>query len=499
MASGNEILFGRIAVHNGLISMGQLDECLGLQRTRAPSRHVGQIMIEQGLIDNVQARAIFSAQRRRLNRDAHPERAAREKELAELLLAQGAVSRERLERALKSQGAMRELGLYPALGDILVQQGALGLGRLNDAMSKIGRKALRCPSCGAKYRAAGYHAGVDARCRKCGGKLEPREESPPTPPDGRELTVAVPPPQARVEHADAFEVDLSKSVRRRRPGRPGARVREGEVLGPCRLEKKIGGGGMGTVYRARHIALDREVAVKILPARLAAKRHSVQRFQTEARAAACLNHPSIMAVHDVGEERGVYFLVMEYVRGKSLDRILARRKRLEIREALKITRQAADALDYAHGCGIVHRDIKAANMMVGDTGRVTIVDFGLTKTIGGDAHLTTLGTVLGTVHYMSPEQAEGRDVDGRSDLYSLGVTLFEMLTGQLPFDGGTRWDVLLRLRNEPPPDPSFMRPDMPETAAKLVLRLLAKDPKERPQTGADVVRAIDAILEGLPD
>ncbi len=499
MASGNEILFGRIAVHNGLVSMEQLDECLGLQRARAPSKHVGQIMIERGLIDDVQARAILAAQRRRLHRDSNSDRVSKEGELADALIADGTVDRAALDRARKAQGAMQERGLSPSLGDILVQQGAIGLARLGTAMSRIGRKALRCSSCNKKYRAFGYHAGIDARCRKCGGKLEPRDEPSGPPKNDQGLTVAVPPPQPFAEPADAFEVDLSKSVRKRKPNHPAKRLREGDVVGPCRLEKKIGAGGMGMVWRARHIALDRDVAVKILASRLKTRPHAVQRFLSEARAAARLNHPNILAVHDVGEEHGTYFMVMEYVRGKSLEQILLKQKRLGLGEALKITRQAADALGYAHGCGIVHRDIKTGNTMVGETGRVTIVDFGLTKTIGVDAHLTTVGTVLGTPHYMSPEQAEGADVDGRSDLYSLGVTLFEMLTGQLPFDGGTRWDVLLRLRKEPPPDPSLIRPDIPEALAKLVLRLLAKTPEARPRTGAELVRAVDAILENLHD
>ena len=497
MASGNEILFGRIAVHSGLISMDQLDDCLGLQRARAPSKHVGQIMIERGLIDDVQARAILAAQRRRLHRGSSPDGASRESELAERLLADGTLDRETLDRARKAQGAMQERGLLPSLGDILVQLGAVGLGRLGEAMSKIGRKALLCSSCGKKYRAFGYHAGIDARCRKCGGKLEPREETPPAPLDGHDLTVAMPPAEPFAEHADAFEMDLAKSVRKRRPDRPVASLRVGDVLGPCRLDELIGGGGMGTVYRARHVALDRDVAVKILASRYTKQPHYIQRFLTEARAAARLSHPNIMAVHDVGEERGVYFMVMELVRGRALDRILVEKKRLDVGEALRIARQAADALDYAHGCGMVHRDIKTANVMVGESGRVTIVDFGLTKMIGSDAHLTTVGVVMGTPHYMSPEQAEGEAVDGRSDLYSLGVTLFEMLTGQVPFDGGTHWDVLLRLRTEAPPDPSLIRPDIPEALAKLILRLLAKAPSERPRTGADVLETIDAILDGL--
>jgi hypothetical protein len=189
MAFGNEILFARIAAYNGLVTMGQLEECLDLQRRRAPSKHIGQIMIERRLIDEVQARAVLGAQRRRLHKGERPEEVQIEKQLCESLIFDGAIDQRAITRARQAKEQMKERGLFPSLGDILVQQGTVGLAKLSEVQSRINLKDLWCASCGKKYRASLYRAGVDVRCRKCGGKLEPTEPEPPAPPADDELTV----------------------------------------------------------------------------------------------------------------------------------------------------------------------------------------------------------------------------------------------------------------------------------------------------------------------
>ncbi len=507
MAFGNEILFGRIAVYNGLVTVGQFEDCLKLQRERAPSMHIGQIMIERGLIDEVQARAVLTAQRRRLHKGLRPEKAANELDLTRRLVEEGLVDRATVTLARKVKDEMEERGLFPALGDILVQQGSVTLSMLGQVQTKINVTDLWCVSCGKKYRASNYRPGIDARCRKCGGRIEPRGEQQaahapvpepePEPPGAGAITTEGPPPAEPTppaEPADSFEFQLPNAVRTRRPT---AAIREpstGDVVGGCRLEEKIGEGGWGYVFRARQLTLDREVAVKVLiPSRLGSG-NVIQRFLAEARAAARLTHPNIVDGHEVGEDGGIYFLNMRFIEGQPLGRLLASGGRLPVRDALLIARQAADALDYAHKNMIVHRDVKPGNIMLDAEKRATLVDFGLTKTIGGDANLTSADIVVGTVFYVSPEQAEGRPVDGRTDLYSLGITLFEMLTGRVPFSDRSLWKVLRCHQKEPPPDPTMMRPDLPEAVSKLVLRLLRKSPDERPATGAKLVEEIDRLI-----
>ncbi len=494
MAFGNEILFARIAAYNGLVTMDQLEQCLDLQRRRAPSKHIGQIMIERRLIDEVQARAVLTAQRRRLHKGERPEEVQIEKQLCESLILDGAIDQRAITRARESKGQMQERGLFPSLGDILVQQGTVSLSRLSDVQSRINLKDLWCASCGKKYRASLYRPGLDVRCRKCGGRLEPTEPEPPEPPADDELTVEMPPPQPPSEPVESFEVPIPSEVRSRTTSSPFPRAGIGEVVGNCRLEEKLGEGGWGEVYRAKHLSLERDSAIKILAPQHLCGSHLVQRFMAEARTAAGLTHPNIVAVHNVGEDHGIHFMEMQFVPGKTLYQTLVEKGRFGVREALLIARQAAAGLDYAHKHKIVHRDIKPGNIMIDASGHVTILDFGLTKRMDSDTNLTSVNYVLGTLQYMSPEQADGRPLDGRSDLYSLGVTLYEMITGTVPFAANSPATFYPRLLNEPPPDPCAFRPDIPESAAKLLLRLLAKDPGSRPGSGDNIVKEIVAML-----
>jgi tRNA A-37 threonylcarbamoyl transferase component Bud32 len=494
MTSGNEILFGRIAVYNGLITSDELEECINHQRENAPSRHLGEIILERGLVDEAQARAILTMQRRRLHMGLKPERAVQEDRVVAGLMDGGKLKREDLEVAKRDKSEMEERGLFPSLGDILIQMGAVSLREFSDEQRRTDQKSLFCTSCGKKYRAVGYVPGKDAKCRQCGGRLEAVDATTsasvaPAREEGVKEDTAL------LSLDDVASVSLPSAVLTPRTPRADAyRPKAGDEFGRCLLEEKIGEGGMGEVYRARHLALDREVAVKVLPPKSTLQVHHVERFFAEARSAAKLDHPNIVTVHDVGEDRGAYYIVMQLIRGEAVKSIISDRGAMDIREALSIARQTADALDYAHTKKIVHRDVKTANILVDSGGHVTIVDFGLTKDIASDARLTSAGIVVGTVQYMSPEQAEGKPVDGRSDLYSLGITLFEMLTGHVPFTGNSPWHILTKHQKEVAPDIRQYRPDIPDRLASLVARLLAKSPAVRPATGAATVEEIDRIL-----
>jgi hypothetical protein len=264
---------------------------------------------------------------------------------------------------------------------------------------------------------------------------------------------------------------------------------------PYRLGEKLGAGAMGEVYKAEDTRLRRTVALKFLPRELAADHAAKDRFLREARAAAALDHPHIGVVHDLGEspDRRM-FIAMAYYRGESLKERLAEGP-LPVEEAVELARQIAEGLAAAHGRGIVHRDIKPANVMLSEDSQVKVVDFGLARG-AGDTTLTTLGSTVGTALYMSPEQARGDEVDPRSDLWSLGVTLFEMVSGTQPFRGGDIQAVLYAVLNEEPVELSSVASDLPPGLEAVVHRCLEKDPDERYQEASALAEDLSALLAG---
>ena len=248
-------------------------------------------------------------------------------------------------------------------------------------------------------------------------------------------------------------------------------------IGHYRLGAKLGAGGMGVVYRATDTRLGRDVALKFLPPHMNADETAKERFLVEARAAAALNHPNVCAIHEVGEDAaGRLFIALSYYEGDTLGRKL-KRGPLPIDDALDYARQIARALEAAHARGIVHRDIKPSNVLVTDEGVVKLLDFGLAKV--GDATLTAAGARMGTVAYMSPEQTRGADVDARTDLWSLGVVLYEMLTGERPFGGDSDRLVVHAIRHDAPRSPSEVRDTVSGELDTLVLRLLSREPERR--------------------
>ncbi len=263
------------------------------------------------------------------------------------------------------------------------------------------------------------------------------------------------------------------------------------------LEELVGRGGMSSVYRAHDSLLERYVALKVLHEQYSKDEDFVERFKREARSVAQLQHPNIVTVIDRGEQDGRQYIVFEYVEGENLKELVVRRGRLEVREALEIAIEVARALGFAHEHGLVHRDVKPQNVLLNGDGRAKVTDFGIARSLDVEQGVTQTGTVLGTSNYIAPEQASGKHVDQHSDVYSLGVVLYEMLTGELPFPGESFVAVALKHVNEAPPSVVDVRGDIPPRVAEAVDRALEKEPKRR-FPGMDAFAAeLEACLADL--
>ena len=316
-----------------------------------------------------------------------------------------------------------------------------------------------CPDCGTWTRAS------LPRCTRCAGTLPELPARPPDEPPDDELT-------------------------------PLRRATGNRLV----VERRLGAGGMAGVFLARHAVLDTPLAIKVLHPHLAREPEMRTRFRREAEAAARLHHPHVCPILDYGWGPGVEYLVMPYLGGGSLADAMAGRRTLPAERAAAVTAQAAQGLDYAHRHGVVHRDVKPDNVLFDEEGHAMVTDFGIASATF-HARLTATGRAMGTPHYMSPEQAMGRLLDGRSDVYALGVLLYEMLAGDPPFDGADSYAVGYKHVHEAPTPIEVAAPGVPPALAAIVMRCLAKSPDERYQRANDLADALLGFLveRGAPE
>lgn len=269
-----------------------------------------------------------------------------------------------------------------------------------------------------------------------------------------------------------------------------------ELGGRYEIIERIGGGGMALVYKAHDILLGRNVAIKVLRQQFVHDEEFIRRFRREAQSAASLSHSNVVSIYDVGQEEDIHYIVMEYVEGHNLDEIIKERAPLQVDEAVRIASQICDALDHAHQNQIIHRDIKPHNIMIGRNGRVKVTDFGIARAVTATT-ITQTGSVVGSVHYFSPEHAKGVVTGEKSDLYSLGIVLYQMLTARLPFWGESPISVALKHLQEEFEEPRDVNPLIPQSVENIILKSMRKNPQERYQSAKEMLRDLETCL--LPE
>ena len=267
--------------------------------------------------------------------------------------------------------------------------------------------------------------------------------------------------------------------------------------GRYEIIEELGKGGMGKVYRVEDKKIKEEVALKLIKPEIASDKKTIERFRNELRMARKISHRNVCRMYDLGEEKGTHYITMEYVPGEDLKSFIRRSEQLTVGKAIFIAKQVCDGLEEAHRLGVIHRDLKPQNMMIDKEGNARIMDFGIARSLKGKG-ITGAGVMIGTPEYMSPEQVEGKEVDQRSDIYSLGVNLYEMVTGQVPFEGDTPFTIGVKHKSETPKDPKELNTQIPEDLSKVILRCMEKDKEKRYQSAGELCSELTKIEQGIP-
>lgn len=399
-------------------------------------------------------------------------------DFGKLAVTLGFLLPEDMDRVLRLQADLRKIGVDRRFGELCLEKKILSREQVLLVLRAQGKRILTCHACKKSYNVHHYTATETYACKHCAAELSLPTKSV-TPSVSDSITIAT--------------TTLRKKDAKPRT-RPSVAPELVHLLSGYEIVKRLGQGGMGTVYKARDLIGGRWVAVKLLAPFLAADEEYVKRFFQEARNAQKLHHPNIVGAIDAGITNEHKFFVMEFVDGASLETVLHRKGILKESFALEVIRQVAQALEYAWNHTIIHRDIKPQNIMLCPDRTVKVCDLGLSKDVTSDASLTMTGSVNCSPPYASPEQAQGlRGLDIRSDVYSLGVTLFQMMCGELPFKGTAPGQFLIQHVTKTPPDPRSKNPKIAPWISGLILRMLDKDPNKRPMPG-DLARLITRTL-----
>ncbi len=467
MLASYEKQLAQIAVRLGFVTKESLAPFMVASSGVSLSRR----LVEQKKLTVEQRDEVYQAIRlSRLERDPHADHKGKDKKLAQLAIQQELLSKTEMTQGRTHYDDLLKGGGYKPLLEVLVESGRLdksGARRLDILHAE---EIYSCPWCGAQIARAAVQPGRD--CSHCGAPFGAAEVG----------TVMAP----------TYDPDQTDEI----PPEDVAAISDnqfiGQKLGYVQITGELGYGAMGVVYLGRHLGLDIDVAVKILPHSLSVNELTRQRFLREAQAAAKLSHPNVVRVMDVRKEGMTYFLVMEFVEGGSVQELLDREAPLEISEALRIAQESAAGVQAAHKAGLVHRDIKPANLLLTPQGQVKVADFGLAR--GDDSDLSTAGQLLGTPGFMPPEQVHGQTLDGRADIHALGITLYVMLTGELPYKANTAMATVMRSLNNPLPSPRESNATVPPDLDALVQAMCAKQADDRPNSMEEVSAMIRSLL-----
>ncbi|MCZ6602886.1 MAG: protein kinase, partial [Planctomycetota bacterium] len=390
---------------------------------------------------------------------------------AAICIEMGIATDEEIIAARDKQLDRRKAGEPHRLGALLVDEGVLEHDQVSKILQTQYTRVLACPKCGKRTTATDTSPGTLCACSRCAAEMSV--------PD---VTAEISQIQVKeyLEYKSRGPISVS-SVDQAADRSSGAAKMIGTTIGGCKITKKLGEGGMGAVYKGEHETLRRESAIKILPAAYANNPTLVARFFREARAAGKIRHPNIVEVYNVGQDAGLHFIEMEYVKGKSVKQMMddgdlkKEDGTINLDECIRIMKDTAIGLVAAHTADVIHRDIKPDNIMVNLEGRVKIADFGLARSVEGESmDLTKTGQIMGTPTYISPEQADAAKTDQRTDIYSLGATFYHLVTDEKPFTGDSPMVILLKHINEEPTPPDQYNPDLAPSLVSIIDKMMAK-------------------------
>jgi len=466
------VVLAEEAVKQGLLTREKLDDALTKQKN-AKGRSVISILLDMGGLSADGIRFVIERLREKVEADGDTQEVA-EIDYGLEALKKGYITIKQLWQAIEERARKKKEGAKDSLGEVLRVSGTLSLDDALDVLKSRGRVIMRCPECEAQYHVENYIEGREYTCLKCGALLELPEE-------------------LQTLNVDGTAYDTKTHIRAMDDMFVGKRIGQVQIL------SKLGEGGMGAVYRGRHLALNKDVAVKIMSPALMGEMHK-RRFLREARAAAKLEHPNIVQVYDAGEFEGYNYITMQFIDGSSLGERVAKSGRVDQLEALRIIRDAARGLAHAHKNGMIHRDIKPDNIMLTKSGQVKVADFGLVKSADVEKDLgLSRSMLMGTPHYMAPEQFEGVPPDPRVDIYALGVTFYELVTGKRPFEGRTAFKVMEAHLRKKPPRPEDVVPGIHPEISRIILKMLEKEPDKRYQSMDELITDLnraEQILTG---